>query len=126
MLVQTTTGSRIELSRNQLGLSTGQLATRIGVQRKTLENWENDRSQPRVDKLMRLAGILQVPLVWLLSGETVHGTTRNIDFSETAMIAQKLETAIAMQQDLAALLIDVSADVSRLQRELGKEQDLAA
>jgi len=42
--IQTTTGSRIEQARNQLGLSLPQLARRIAVKSKTLENWENDRS----------------------------------------------------------------------------------
>ena len=45
---------------------------------------------------------------------------------ETARIAQKLDRAIAMQQDLAALLIDVSAAVKRLQRELDEDQEMAA
>ena len=31
-----------------------------------------------------------------------------------------------MQQDLAALLIDVSADIKRLQRELDEDQEIAA
>ena len=66
---QTTTGSRIELARTQLGLSLAQAAQRVGVKRKTLENWENDRSEPRADKLVKLAGVLQVPLVWLFTGD---------------------------------------------------------
>lgn len=126
MSVQTTTGSRIGLARNQLGLSLPQLARRIGVQRKTLENWENDRSEPRVDKLVKLAGILQVPLIWLLTGDAPQGSDHNPIAPETAKIAQKLDRAIAMQQDLAALLIEVSADVTRLQRELDEDQELAA
>jgi transcriptional regulator with XRE-family HTH domain len=124
--VQTTTGSRIETARSQLGFSLPQLARRIGVQRKTLENWENDRSDPRVDKLMKLAGVLQVPLIWLLTGDTPQGSDHNPVVPETAKIAQKLDRALAMQQDLAAFLIEVSADVTRLQRVLDKDQELAA
>lgn len=126
MPVQTTTGSRIELARNQLGLTIPQLARRIGVMRKTLENWENDRSDPRVDKLVKLSGVLQMPLIWLLTGDTPQGTDHNEVIPETAKIAQKLDRALAMQQELAALLIDVSADVTRLQRDLDKEPELAA
>ena len=124
MSVQTTTGSRIELARNQLGLSLPQLARRIVVMRMTLENWENDRSEPRADKLLKLSGLLQMPLVWLLTGDTP--TDQNAICPETGRIAKKLERAVAMQRDLAALLIEVSADVSRLQRELDEDQDLAA
>jgi hypothetical protein len=41
-------------------------------------------------------------------------------------IARKLERAVSMQQDLAGLLIEVSADVARLRREMADETDLAA
>lgn len=126
MPAQTTTGSRIELARDQLGLSLPQVARRIGVKRSTLENWENDRSAPRADKLVKLSGLLQVPLIWLLTGDTPKGAERSPIAPETAKIAQKLERALAMQQDLAALLIDVSADVARLQRELDEDEGLAA
>jgi transcriptional regulator with XRE-family HTH domain len=124
--IQTTTGSRIEQARNQLGLSLPQLARRIAVKSKTLENWENDRSEPRADKLMKLAGLLQVPLIWLLTGNTPQGSERMPVALETVGIAQKLERAVAMQQELAALLISVSADVARLQREISEDQELAA
>jgi len=124
--IQTTTGSRIEQARNQLGLSLPQLARRIAVKSKTLENWENDRSEPRADKLMKLAGLLQVPLIWLLTGNTPQGSERMPVALETVGIAQKLERAVAMQQELAALLIGVSADVARLQREISEDQELAA
>lgn len=126
MPLQTTNGSRIEQARNQLGLSLPQVARRIGVKRITLENWENDRSEPRADKLVKLSGLLQVPLIWLLTGTTPKGLDRNLVAPETAKIAQKLERALAMQQELAALLIDLSADVTRLQRELDEDQELAA
>ena len=126
MPVISTIGSRIEQSRVQLGLSLPQLARRVGVKRQTLENWENDRSEPRPERLMRLAGVLQVPIVWMLTGETPRGSTHRANAPVTGRIAKKLERAVAMQQDLAALLIEVSADVARLQRELDADRDLAA
>ncbi len=124
--IETTAGSRIESARQQIGLSAPQLARLVGVKTKTLENWENDRSGPRGDKLTKLAGVLQVPLIWLLTGETPEGHKRAQILPETARVADKLERAIAMQQELAALLFEVSADVSRLQQQLDDEQDRAA
>jgi transcriptional regulator with XRE-family HTH domain len=123
---ESTTGHRIEQARTQLGFSLSQLARRVGVKTKTLENWENDRSGPRVDRLVKLSGILQVPLIWMLTGDTPHSTDSLPVVSETANIAQKLERAMAMQQELAALLIDASADIARLQRELDECQETAA
>ena len=126
MPVMTTIGSRIEQSRFKLGFSLPQLAHRIGVKRQTLENWENDRSEPRPERLLKIAGVLQVPMTWLLTGDTPSGSTHNPDAPETARIAKKLDRAVAIQQELAALLLEVSADVARLQRELDDKQDMAA
>ena len=120
-----TMGNRIQQSRTRLGLTTRQLATRIGVKPSTLENWERDQSEPRANRLLMLSGILGVPVLWLLNGETPSATAAMPEFDEAAAIARKLESAVAMQQDLAALLLDISASVSRLRRDLGVEQEAA-
>lgn len=126
MTIQSTMGSRIEQARVQIGLTSSQLANRAGVRSNTLENWENDRSEPRAEKLIKLSGILQVPLIWLLTGETLESSKAKPRASETTNITQKLDRAVALQQDLAALLIEISADVARLQRALDEDQELAA
>ena len=126
MSIETTTGGRIEQARMQIGMSIPQLARRIGVKRKTLENWENDRSEPRGDKLLKLSGILQVPLIWLLTGNRPEETDKPLLGSETATISQKLERAISLQQDLAALLLDISADLARVQKAIDSDAELAA
>ncbi len=126
MSVKATPGSRIKLTRTRLGLSLQQLADRVGVTRTSLENWENDRSEPRGVKVMKLAGVLQVPMIWLLTGDAPPSSDRDAAVLETATIVQKLNRAVALQRDLAALLIEVCADVTRLQRELDEERRLAA
>ena len=125
MSIQTTIGPRIEQARGQAGLSVSQLARRIGVKPKTLENWENARSEPRGHKLVVLAGVLQVPLIWLLTGDTPQAWDR-VPLTETAKIAQKIERALAIQQDLAALLGEVAADVARLKPRLDEDEELVA
>ena len=126
MTVCNTIGGRIEQARIAKGFNPSQLARRMAVKVSTLQNWESDRSAPRADKLTKLSGVLQVPLIWLMSGETPKHAGRSLELPETSEVAQKLERAIAMQQELAALLIDVSADVARLQRVLDEEEVLAA
>jgi transcriptional regulator with XRE-family HTH domain len=39
------------------------------VKVKTIRAWENDRSEPRANRLQMLAGILGVSIMWLLNGE---------------------------------------------------------
>ncbi len=64
-----TFGDRVAAGREQLGITQGQLAKRLGVKIQTLQNWEEDRSEPRANKLQMLAGMLNVSIIWLMSGQ---------------------------------------------------------
>jgi transcriptional regulator with XRE-family HTH domain len=63
-----TLGGRIVHAREAAGLTTGELAARLGVAAKTVANWESDRAEPRANKLSMLAGLLAVSPTWLLAG----------------------------------------------------------
>ncbi|WP_428643154.1 helix-turn-helix domain-containing protein [Roseibium sp.] len=63
-----TLGERICKARDTAGLSTAQLARRLGIKTGTLQSWESDRSEPRSNKLVLLAGVLNVSPTWLLVG----------------------------------------------------------
>ncbi|MGG7566415.1 helix-turn-helix domain-containing protein [Rhodovulum sp. DZ06] len=63
-----TFGDRLVAARDALGLTQSQLAAKVGVRAKTLQNWETDRSEPRANRLQMLAGVLNVSMVWLLTG----------------------------------------------------------
>lgn len=63
-----TFGDRIAGAREAAGMSQSQLARRLGVRLKTLADWEQDLSEPRANKLQMLAGLLNVSLMWLLTG----------------------------------------------------------
>ncbi|WP_118136760.1 helix-turn-helix transcriptional regulator [Oceanicella sp. SM1341] len=64
-----TFGDRVTAAREALGLSVSQLSRQLGVKTETILNWEADRSEPRANKLQMLAGVLNVSLVWLMTGE---------------------------------------------------------
>lgn len=64
-----TFGDRVAGAREQAGMTQSQLARRLGVKKATVIGWENDVSEPRANKLSMLAGILNVSIVWLLTGE---------------------------------------------------------
>ena len=63
-----TLGGRIVYARELQDLTTAQLARRIGVKTETLQGWESDRSEPRSNRLLTLAGMLSVSPTWLLTG----------------------------------------------------------
>ena len=56
------------MARETSGLSVDQVVKRLGVRAKTYEAWEADRSEPRANKLVALAGILNISPPYLLSG----------------------------------------------------------
>lgn len=65
---ENTLGGRICEAREAMSLTTAQLARRLGVKTSTMSGWELDRSEPRSNKLVMLAGVLNVSPSWLLTG----------------------------------------------------------
>jgi len=63
-----TLGDRITGARDAGGMDQKQLAKRLGIKLTTLQDWENDVSEPRANKLQMLAGLLNVSITWLLEG----------------------------------------------------------
>lgn len=60
---------RIVRAREAAGYSTAQLARRIGVRTQTLSAWETARAEPRANRLVMMAGLLNVSPTWLLIGQ---------------------------------------------------------
>ncbi len=65
----TTFGDRLAGARELAGMTQAELARRLGVKKKTLDDWEHDLRDPRAMRLSMLAGLLNVSLLWLLTGE---------------------------------------------------------
>lgn len=63
-----TLGGRITRARDLASLKLEDAASRIGVTDETLAEWETDRSEPRSNKIMTLAGVLGVSPAWMISG----------------------------------------------------------
>jgi len=64
-----TFGDRVAGAREAAGMTQAQLARRLGIKKATLSGWEQDMSEPRANKLSMMAGLLNVSIVWLLTGE---------------------------------------------------------
>lgn len=78
-----TLGGRIVYAREQQELTTAQLARRVGVKTETLQGWELDRAEPRSNRLLTLAGMLNVSPTWLLTGA---GESPTDTFNDTEMM----------------------------------------
>lgn len=64
-----TFGDRLAGAREAAGMSQAQLARRLGVKKATIAAWENDLSEPRANRLSMMAGMINVSIMWLLTGE---------------------------------------------------------
>lgn len=64
-----TFGDRLAGAREAAGLTQQDLARKLGVKEKTIQSWEDDLSEPRANRLQILAGLLNVSLMWLLTGK---------------------------------------------------------
>lgn len=79
-----TFGDRVAGAREAGGMTQSQLARRLGVKKSTVAAWEQDLSEPRANRLSMMAGLLNVSIMWLLTGEG-DGMTGPADTVEPAL-----------------------------------------
>lgn len=111
-----TLGGRIVSAREAAGYTSEQLAQRIGVMQETLDNWEADRDEPRGNKLVTLAGVLGVSVLWLGLGEESGAEfNESHPIEETRALKVKMETLLALHEQTSKLIFEIQADLQRLQ-----------
>lgn len=63
-------GVRIRELRKERGITSYEMAERLGISRNTLTNWERGEKEPHaIEILEEMAKVLQVPLENLLAGK---------------------------------------------------------
>ncbi len=112
-----TLGGRIEQARTAHRMSLRQVSRLLGVKSSTVANWERDRTEPRSNKLLTLAGILNVSMTWLLIGEPA-GPEASPDAGLVDQVQRKLQQAIGLQADLTRLLAETADELARLKKEV--------
>lgn len=111
-----TFGGRLSRVRDAQGLSTAQLARRCGVRQKTIEQWESDRSEPGVERLSLLAGVLNVNILWLLHG-VGEAPADEIGPDPLAAITVQLERLKRMHEDTGRIIERIQRELVRLEEE---------
>ena len=48
--------------RDELGMTDFSIATQTGIAPSTISDWKNGKSKPKIDKLAKIAKVLNVPL----------------------------------------------------------------
>ena len=113
----TTFGDRLTGAREAAGLDAEGLAERLGVKVKTIRAWEGDRTEPRANRVSMLAGILNVSLVWLMTG--VGKGPAN---AEAPRDGELLEEVGRLAREAAGLTDRVRLLETRLRARLEEEQ----
>ena len=106
-----TLGGRIVYAREAQDLTTSQLARRMGVKTETLHDWETDRAEPRSNRLLTLAGMLNVSPTWLLTGA---GESPVDSLTETEMMHIR-ESVVRMREQVLTLVEELEQLQKRLE-----------
>lgn len=110
-----TFGDRLEAAREAKGLTVEGLAEKIGVEPSRVEAWENDADSPRANRIQILAGLLNVSMVWLLSGEG-NGTSHVADtYDRPAGVNDALGEISQLKATLTGVLEKLEKLETRLQ-----------
>ena len=107
-----TMGGRLQRARDAAGLSVAEVATRLGVKSSTVQAWENDRSQPRANKLQMVAGVLNVSLAWLMDG--LGGGPAEDSESLMESISTRLSRMRQLQSEFQTIAQGLESDFRRL------------
>ncbi|MDT2759073.1 helix-turn-helix domain-containing protein [Enterococcus xiangfangensis] len=62
-------GERLKARRMELNLTQESVAEALGITRQTISNWENGRSYPDIERMVRLSDVYSLSLDELLKGD---------------------------------------------------------
>ena len=90
--------------RDRKGLKDAHVAEQSGIGRSTFSDWKSGRSEPKREKLEKIADVLGVSVEYLMTGETADGYYYD---PETAALAQEI-----YQNPELHMLFDATRDAS--------------
>ncbi len=117
-MTNSTWGGRIDSARTAQGLTSAQLASRLRVLSKTIRNWQTDRSEPRANKLVTLAGVLNVSVMWLMTGAEMELGKDVENPHETANLSSKMERLLSLHQQASVIILEIQGEVNQLQNQI--------
>ncbi|WP_138469041.1 helix-turn-helix transcriptional regulator [Poseidonocella sp. HB161398] len=109
-----TFGDRLAAARERMGLPRAELARRLGVKAATVQAWEDDIAEPRANRLQMAAGLMNVSLGWLLTGEG-EGVEPP---SDETIDPEDVETVLAEMRQIRAEMLRFANRVSVLEKRL--------
>ena len=118
-----TFGDRLAGAREAAGMSRAQIAERLGASIDVIEAWEDNVAEPRSNRLIRLSGILNVSVMWLLNGEG-DGVAAPDDLGQTdPRIGEVLSEIAVLQRQMTQNAERLTRLETRLRQIFQAEQD---
>lgn len=115
---ESTLGERIHNARQEAGLTLNLASHLAGVKASTLRDWERDRSEPRVNKLVALAGIFGVSPTHLLAEEGNSDNPVVVTKGRNEKVMALLKTEIADIEEQQAALTRRLGELIRLLKKI--------
>ncbi len=115
-----TFGDRLRAARRAGNLSRGELADKLGFKAKTVKAWERNEQEPRPDKMTKLAGLLNVSLKWLLTGDDAErqGPTAGMERRSLRQGSTDLQGLLAELRAIRTEQAGLADRLARLEREV--------
>ncbi len=117
-----TFGDRMAAAREAADMTQAQLARRLGVKKSTIASWEEDLAEPRANRLQMLAGMLNVSIMWLITGEG-PGTDMA---SEDDDLGRDMTTLLAELRELRTQLQASTGRVAKLEKAVRRRMEVEA
>lgn len=101
-------GERLRLSREAKGLTQDDLADRANLGQSQLNRYENSKSEPTLDVVIRLAEVLDVSVEWLLG--VVDDPLARLKISDLSAAERRLINAYRSRevQEMLRIIMDAS------------------
>lgn len=109
-----TFGDRLAGAREAAGLTPEQFAKRLGVRLTTVQAWEDDASEPRANRLQMMAGMLNVSIRWLLTGE---GEGLDVP-AAPGTLSDTAQTALKDLSRMRAQMLALSNEMGQMEKRL--------
>ena len=117
-----TFGDRMAAAREAADMTQAQLARRLGVKKSTIASWEEDLAEPRANRLQMLAGMLNVSIMWLITGE---GPGMDMA-SEDDDLGRDMTTLLAELRELRTQLQASTGRVAKLEKAVRRRMEAEA
>jgi transcriptional regulator with XRE-family HTH domain len=104
-----TIGKRITYARESKNYDVNQLSERVGVKAETILAWEADERDPRANRLLRLAGALDVGFAWLMVGQE-YAPDEGEDAGRLSSVEGKLQRIRQLYAELGGLITSLEHD----------------